>query len=456
MGARGVPVRSEAGVASHVLHREFKHSYPVVAKGKGVWLTDTSGKTYLDASGGAAVSCLGHNHPRVVAAMKRQLDRISFAHTSFFTNAPAEELADFLIRRAPAGFGRVYFVSGGSEANETAMKLARQIQLERGGSDRRHLIAREQSYHGNTVAALSLGGNPYRRAPYESLFASNVTHIAPCYAYRHQRPDESGEEYGRRAATALEEAITMLGPETVAAFFAETVVGATLGAVPAVPGYFREIRRICDRHGVLMVLDEVMCGSGRTGTLFACEQEGVVPDVITIAKGLGGGYQPIGAVLVRESLCEEMENGSGSFQHGFTYVGHALACASALEVQRTIEEQDLLGRVRTKHGELMERLDARFGEHPHVGDIRGRGFFIGLELVEDRQTKAPFGRERGLAGRIRKRAMANGLLCYPFNGTANGRDGDHVLLAPPYIISDGELDMLVDRLDKSLGEALAM
>ncbi len=440
---------------SQILHREFKRSYPVVAKGSGAWLIDTSGRRYLDASGGAAVSCLGHNHPRVVAAMKRQIDSISFAHTSFFTNAPAEELADFLVSRAPAGFGRVYFVSGGSEANETAMKLARQIQIERGETGRRHLIAREQSYHGNTVAALSLGGNPYRRAPYESLFAGNVSHIPPCYAYRHKDDGESEADYGRRTAAALEAVINELGAGTVAAFFAETVVGATLGAVPAVPGYFTEIRRICDAYGVMMVLDEVMCGIGRTGTLFACEQEGVVPDMITVAKGLGGGYQPIGAVLIREDLVAEIERGSGAFQHGFTYVGHALACASGLEVQKTIEDDGLLARVRQKHGELMARLRHRFGEHPHVGDIRGRGFFLGLELVADRATKVPFSRSRALAGRIRAHAMENGLLCYPFNGTADGRDGDHVLLAPPFIIGDDELDILVERLGASIDAALA-
>ncbi len=440
---------------SHVFHRDLRATYPVAVSGEGPWIIDREGKRYLDASGGAAVSCLGHLHPRVVRAIQEQAGRLEFAHTSFFTSEPAEELADFLVSRAPEGFGRVYFVSGGSEANEMALKLARQIHVERGETKRAHNIAREQSYHGNTLGVLALGGNPARKELYGPLLGLPVSHIAPCYAYRHKRDDESEEAYGLRAAKALEDEILKVGPENVSAFFAETVVGATAGAVPPAPGYFREIRRICDTHGVLMVLDEVMSGMGRTGTLFACEQDGVVPDMITTAKGLGAGHQPIGATLVREDLARVIETHDGVFRHGHTYIGHPIACAAALETQRVIEDEGLLERVRTA-GEMFQAMLAdRFGQHANVGDIRGRGFFRGIELVADRESKTPFPRAKGLAARIKKNAMEAGLVCYPTNGTADGLNGDHILLAPPFIMTDEELGMVVDRLETAIARSLA-
>jgi adenosylmethionine-8-amino-7-oxononanoate aminotransferase len=449
-----MPGKEATDARSHVFHRDLKDAYPVAVSGEGAWLIDREGKRYLDASGGAAVSCLGHLHPRVVAAIREQAGKLEFAHTSFFTTEPAEALADWLIARAPEGFSRVYFVSGGSEANEMALKLARQVHVERGETKRAHAIAREQSYHGNTLGVLALGGNPARKALYQPILGLPVTHIAPCYAYRHQRDGESGEAYGHRAARALEEAIVKVGPENVSVFFAETVVGATAGAVPPAPGYFREIRRICDEHGVLLVLDEVMSGMGRTGTLFACEQDGVVPDMITTAKGLGAGHQPIGATLVREELVAAIEGADGVFRHGHTYIGHPIACAAALEAQKVIEEEGLLQRVRTAGEAFDAMLVDRFGQHPHVGDIRGRGLFRAIELVSDRETRAPFPRTRGLANRIKKHAMAGGLVCYPGNGTADGIDGDHVLLAPPFIVSDDELAMVVDRLEAAVTAAL--
>ena len=440
---------------SHVFHRDLKADYPVAVSGDGVWLIDRQGNRYLDASGGAAVSCLGHLHPRVVEAIRKQAGTLEFAHTSFFTNEPAEELADWLVARAPEGFGRVYYVSGGSEANEAALKLARQYHVERGEPARVNAIAREQSYHGNTLGVLALGGNPARKELYAPILGLPVTHIAPCYAYRHRREDETEDAYGLRAAGALEEAILKLGPDTVSVFFAETVVGATAGAVPPAPGYFREIRRICDKYGVLMVLDEVMSGSGRTGTLFSCEQDGVSPDMITIAKGLGAGHQPIGATLVREDIARSIEGSDGVFRHGHTYIGHPIACAAALETQKVVEEDGLLERVRSAGDMFTEMLASRFGQNPYVGDIRGRGLFRAVELVADRDSKTPFPRAKGLAGRIRKHAMAGGLICYPGNGTADGVDGDHVLLAPPFIMSDDEFAMVVDRLDAAISGALA-
>lgn len=440
---------------SHVFHRDLRASYPVAVSGEGAWIVDRAGNRYLDASGGAAVSCLGHRHPRVVAAIREQAGKLEFAHTAFFTSEPAEELADFLVARAPKGFGRVYFVSGGSEANEMALKLARQVHVERGETQRAHAIAREQSYHGNTLGALALGGNPARKELYAPILGLPVSHIAPCYAYRHRRDDESEAAYGLRAAKALEDEILRIGPQNVSAFFAETVVGATAGAVPPAPGYFREIRRICDAYGVLMVLDEVMSGMGRTGTLFACEQDGVVPDMITTAKGLGAGHQPIGATLVREELARAIETRDGVFRHGHTYIGHPIACAAALETQKVIEEEGLLERVRDGGEKFNAMLTERFGQHPHVGDIRGRGLFRAIELVAERETKAPFPRAGGLANRIKRNAMDAGLICYPGNGTADGIDGDHVLLAPPFIMSDAELALAVDRLATAVTKSLA-
>ncbi len=438
---------------SHVFHRRTGHDYPVAARGEGPYIVDSAGKRYLDASGGAAVSCLGHSHPAVIAAIKAQLDKIAFAHTAFFTSEASEALAELLADRAPAGLTRVHYVSGGSEANETALKLARQYFLEIGQPQRHRFIARRQSYHGNTLGALAVGGNMWRRQPYEPLLIE-TSHISPCYAYRDRRDDESEAAYGRRVADELEAEIQRLGPETVAAFIAEPVVGATAGALPAVPGYFKRIREICDRHGVLLILDEVMCGMGRTGTRYACEQEGVAPDLLTCAKGLGAGYQPLGAVLVGEHIYRAIAEGSGHFQHGFTYIGHPTACAAALAVQRTIEAEGLLDNVATQGRALREALEARFGNHGRIGDIRGRGLFLGLELVEDRASKEPPDPADGLPGRIKRAAMSRGLICYPGGGTIDGRRGVHVLLAPPFIIGEDHVTEIVDKLAATLEAAL--
>ncbi|MES3677148.1 aspartate aminotransferase family protein [Halomonas elongata] len=434
---------------SHVFHRYLEQHYPTAVGGEGPYLIDAEGRRYLDACGGAAVSCLGHSDAEVIEAIREQVGRLAYAHTSFFTSEPMEALADFLIERAPSGLSSVYFVSGGSEAVEAALKMARQYFLELGEPQRKHLIARRQSYHGNTLGALATGGNAWRRRQFEPMLVE-VSHVSPCYAYRDQAPGETPEAYGERLAAELEAEIERLGPETVMAFVAEPVVGATLGAVPAVPGYFKRVREICDRHGILLILDEVMCGMGRTGSLFAAEQEGVVPDLTTIAKGLGGGYQPIGATLVSERIRSAIAEGSGFFQHGHTYIGHATACAAALAVQRAIEQRDLLSRVRQLGEGLQQRLVDRFADHPHVGDIRGRGLFRGLELVAERDGKTPFDPSRKLHAEIKRTAMDEGLMCYPMGGTIDGRSGDHILLAPPFILEPHQLDEIVDKLDISL------
>ncbi|ADX46606.1 Acetylornithine transaminase [Paracidovorax avenae ATCC 19860] len=437
---------------THVFHRHLHHTPPVAVAAQGMTIVDAEGRRYLDASGGAAVSSLGHGHPDVIAAMHAQIDRLAYAHTSFFTTAVAEELADVLVAGAPAGMEHVYLVSGGSEAVEAALKMARQYFVEIGQPQRTHFIARRQSYHGNTLGALAVGGNAWRREPFAPLLAP-VTHVSACYPYREQRAQETPVQYGQRLADELEAAILAQGAERVIAFVAETVGGATAGVLTPVPGYLRAVRAVCDRHGVLLILDEVMCGMGRTGTLHACEQEGVVPDIVTIAKGLGGGYQPVGAVLAHKRIVEAMSAGSGYFQHGHTYLGHPMACAAALAVQRVIQRDGLLAKVRDDGVFFGEALRQALGGHAHVGDIRGRGFFWGVELVQDRGSKTPFDPARKVHAGTKKEAMARGLLCYPMGGTVDGRVGDHVLLAPPFIASRAELQDIAGRLADAVDAA---
>jgi adenosylmethionine-8-amino-7-oxononanoate aminotransferase len=438
---------------SHILHRQLRGRYPLAARAQGCIIEDAAGRRYLDASGGAAVSCLGHGHPDVLAAMHEQLDRIAYAHTSFFSTEVAESLADALVADAPAGISHVYLVSGGSEAMEAALKLARQYFVEIGQPQRARFIARRNSYHGNTLGALAVGGNAWRRAQFAPLLI-DVEHVAPPYAYRDRRADETGAQYCARLVAEIEQSFERVGGEKVIAFVAETVGGATSGCLTAPAGYYRAVRQICDRHGALLILDEVMCGMGRTGTLHACAQEGVAPDLMAIAKGLGGGYQPVGAVMVAARVIDALAQGTGFFQHGHTYIGHPLACAAALAVQRVLRRDRLVERCARQGEKLAARLQATFGGHPHVGDLRGRGLFLALELVADRGTKAPFDPARRLAARVRAEAMARGLMCYPMGGTIDGRRGDHVLLAPPFIVGDDELDQIVERLRQALDAAV--
>jgi adenosylmethionine-8-amino-7-oxononanoate aminotransferase len=437
---------------THVLHRQIGRDYPVAASGRGIVIRDADGKDYIDASGGAAVSCLGHSHPDVLAAMRAQLGELEYAHTSFFTTRVAEELADDLVAHAPDGIDHVLFVSGGSEAIEAALKCARQYFVERGEMQRKYLIARRQSYHGITLGALAVGGREWQRKQFGPLLIE-THHVSPVYEYRGRRADESAQEYGERLARELEDKIAELGGRNVIAFVAEPVVGATLGAVPAVPGYFKRVREICDRHGILLILDEVMCGMGRTGTLHACEQEGVSPDLLAIAKGLGGGYAPIGALLIADKIFTAVAEGSGAFLHSHTYMGHPLACAAALAVQRVIRRDNLLANVQAQGAHLARRLSERFGNHPFVGDVRGRGLLQGIELVADRGTKAPFEAKLKLNARVKAEAMARGLMVYPMGGTIDGRSGDHVLLAPPFIVDAPLLDTVVERLGEAIDAA---
>ncbi len=439
---------------THILHRQIGHPYPAAAGGQGAVIRDAAGLEYIDASGGAAVSCLGHSHPDVLAAMREQLDQLAYAHTSFFTTQVAEELADDLVAHAPTGIGHVFFVSGGSEAIEASLKLARQYFVERGEHQRRYVIARRQSYHGITLGALAVGGREWQREQFAPLLIE-AHHVSPAYEYRDRGVNETPQAYGERLAEELESKIQELGGDNVIAFVAETIVGATLGAVPAVPGYFKRVREICDRYGVLLILDEVMCGMGRTGTLHACEQEGISPDLMAIAKGLGGGYAPIGALLIRNKVFDTIAEGSGAFQHSHTFMGHPLACAAALAVQRVIRRDDLLANVRTQGAHLSRRLKERLGNHPFVGDVRGRGLFQGVELVADRGTKEPFDPKLKLHAGVKHEAMARGLMVYPMGGTVDGARGDHVLLAPPFIVDAALVDTIVERLGEAIDAVTA-
>ena len=432
---------------SHAIHRNLNSQPPRAVRGEGSYIIDADGKRYLDGSGGAAVSCLGHSHPAVIEAINEQVARLPYAHTSFFTTDIMEELADTLTENAP-GMDKVLLLSGGSETVEAALKLSRQYFVEAGQAERHLFIARRQSYHGNTLGALAVGGNEWRRKNFAPLMVPG-NHISPCFEYRDKRAGETAEDYGRRTADELEEKLQELGAHTVAAFVAETVVGATAGAVTAVPGYFKRIREICDQYGVHLILDEVMCGAGRTGTLMAYEQEGIVPDMVTMAKGLAAGYQPVGALLCKQQITDAIKAGSGFFQHGHTFMGHATAVAASLATQRVIRDEGLMQNVVERGKSIRGRLRDAFATNENVGDVRGRGLFIGVEFVCDRASKKPFDPARKMHNQVQKAAFDEGLMCYGMGGTIDGRLGDHILLAPPYNLSEAHETELVEKFTKA-------
>lgn len=437
---------------SHAIHRNLKHRPPRAVRGDGAYVIDANGKRYLDGCGGAAVSCLGHSHPAVIEAVQNQVQQLPYAHTSFFTTDVMEELAETLIRLAP-GMGKVLLVSGGSESIEAALKLSRQYFVEIGESERHLFIARRQSYHGNTLGALAVGGNEWRRRNFAPLMVAG-NHISPCFEYRERKTGEDAESYGVRVADELEGKILELGPRNVAAFVAETVVGATAGAVVAVPGYFKQIRQICDRYGVHLILDEVMCGTGRTGTFMAYEQEDIAPDMVTMAKGLAAGYQPIGALLCQRYITDAIAAGSGFFQHGHTFMGHATAVATSLATLKTIRDEELLQNVVNRGESLRTRLQEALADHENVGDVRGRGLFVGVEFVADRETKAPLEPARKTHNEVQRAAFQNGLLCYGMGGTIDGQRGDHILLAPPYNLDEEQEAELVDKFTSAVRRVL--
>ncbi|MFL6139748.1 MAG: aspartate aminotransferase family protein [Frankiaceae bacterium] len=429
---------------SRLLHKSVNGTPVKVVGGHGIYLCTADGRELVDTASGVAVSCLGHGHPNVVAAIKAQADVLSYAHAGSFTTDVAEELGDFLVSRSP-GQDCAYFLSGGSETMELCLKTAYQYHVERGHPERIRFVSRRQNYHGSTLGTLAVTGNPQRRSVFDPILAPS-SFVSPCYAYRGMLPGEDERAYGERLAHELEDAIVRLGPETVAGFVAETVVGSTSGAVPPVEGYLRAVREVCDRYGALLILDEVMAGMGRTGHLFACAEDGVEPDIIAIGKGLAAGYQPLSAMLVSRRVRDAIASGSGVLRNGQTFVNHPLACAAGLAVQRTIEEDHLLDNVLARGEQLRTRLRAELAEHPYVGDIRGRGLFVGVELVADRVTKEPLPVEPDPAAAIRELALAQGLVTYPMTGTIDGAQGAHVLLAPPYICTEDDIERIVEGL----------
>ncbi len=440
---------------SHLLHRTLFADPPIATSGSGIYLRTADGHEVIDGSGGAAVACLGHGNARVNAAIAAQISKVAYVHTALFSNAAAEELADVLVGHAPGGLTHAYLASSGSEGTEAALKLARQYFLEVGQPQRTRYISRRGSYHGNTLGALSAGGNAMRRAPYAPMLSDAFSHVSPAFAYRFQHDDETEAQFTERLAAELEAEFQRLGPQNVVAFIAEPVVGATTGCVAAPAGYFRRVREICDRHGALLILDEVMCGMGRTGTTHAWEQEGIAPDIQVIAKGLGGGYQPIGGILIAGRVIEAFRAGSGSFMHGHTYQAHPVACAAALAVQQVIRDDGLVENVRKMGDVLSAALTERLGNHRHVGDIRGRGLFWAIELVRDRASKAVFDPALKLNDRIKQQAYDRGLAIYPMGGTIDGRQGDHVIVAPPYIVNAAQIDTIVARLGDAVDAAVA-
>jgi adenosylmethionine-8-amino-7-oxononanoate aminotransferase len=440
---------------SHLVHRSLRSDPPLAVRGQGIYLYDAAGREIIDGSGGAAVACLGHGHPQVIAAIKAQLDQLAYAHTAIFSCESAERLADTMVGHAPGGLTHAYFCSSGSEGNEAAIKMARQYFLEIGEPRRVNFIARRQSYHGNTLGALSAGGNAMRRAPYQPILSRAFHHVSPCYPYRDRRDDESDAQYVARLVAELEAEFQRLGPDTVIGFMAETVVGATLGCATALPGYFEGVKAVCDRYGALLILDEVMSGMGRCGTLHAWEQEGVSPDIQIVAKGLGGGYQPIGGILVHGRVIEGLSRGTGAFMHGHTYQAHPVACAAALAVQQVIAEENLLANVQAMGARLEQRLTERFGNHRHIGDIRGRGLFWAVEFVADRASKQVFDPALKVNERVKQEAFRRGLACYPMGGTIDGRQGDHAILAPPYIATPEQIDTIVERFGEAVDAVLA-
>jgi adenosylmethionine-8-amino-7-oxononanoate aminotransferase len=439
---------------SCLINRSLTFKYPVAVAGDGIYVIDKNGNRYLDGSSGAGVSCLGHSNTEVVEAMNEQAKKLSFASTVFYTTDIAEQLAEELVSRAPAGLRHVSMGNGGSEQVENAMKLARQYHVDTGNADKSIIIGREYSYHGMTIGTLGVSGHYQRRELYEPMLPDSFK-IPPYFEYRHKAEGESIYEYSMRAAGYLEEKILQLGEKNVAAFICEPVVAATTGAVAANSTYFKRIREICDQYNVLLIFDEIFCGMGRTGTLYACEQEGVEPDILVMAKGLGAGYQPISAMLFSERIYQELLNGRGYLMLGHTYMSHPVTCAAALAVQNIIHRDNLLENVRSTGAYLKQRLITTFGDHPNIGDIRGRGLLLGLELVVDKQSKKPFDREKQLWKEIQTCAMNHGLMCYPNQGTVDGKSGDHILLAPPYIINEKECDELVSKLEMTLNELIA-
>ncbi|CAG8417342.1 unnamed protein product [Penicillium salamii] len=442
------------------LYKNVVHDASIspVKSAKGIYITLENGQQILDATGGAAVSAIGHGVDRVKKAIVAQLDQVEYAHPGFFPNAPAIELADMLVRSTGGKLSRACILGSGSEAVEAAMKLCQQYFAEKSpNSARRNFISRNGSWHGCTLGALALGDLKVRKTQFQSILPTNVSHVSACDKYHGLRDGEDLDAYVARLAQELDDEFQRLGPDTVCAFFLEPMVGTALGCVTAVPGYLQAMRDVCDRYGALLVFDEIMCGMGRTGIMHAWQEEGVVPDVQLVGKGLAAGYGTISGLLVGDRVVNGLREGGGFFVHGQTYQSHPLGCAAAVEVQTIIKENNLVENCRIMGAYLEEQLRLRLGDHPHVWDIRGRGLFWAVELMEDKATKTPFDSKLGLSKRIQTRGLEKGydMCLFAATGAVDGWNGDHFLLAPPYIVDKQDVDEIVNRLVKIIDSVFA-
>ncbi len=441
----------------HVFHRNLNKTYPVISHGEGIYLYTREGRRIIDGASGAAVVCLGHNNKKLIDAMKAQAEKIAFVHLSAFSSKPLMKLADELTSLTPRPLKRVYFTSGGSEAVEGAIKLARQYHVERGNPEKHKVISRFISYHGSTIGALSLSGHAGRRSKYAPLLAS-FPRIPPAYCYRcpfdehkkHPGPPECDFE----CAYDLERSIISEGPDLISAFIMEPILGASAPAVAPPVGYLRRIRSICNKHDILLIADEVMTGCGRTGKFFAFQHYEAVPDIVTISKGISSGYSPLGAIIASDEIYETIRHSpSGSFVHGHTFAGNPLSAAVGLEVIRIIKEENLLERVVRLGAYLSKKLNALKKGHPTVGDVRCKGLLAGVEIVANRRSKKPFSHTLGISSRLAGLCLEKGLYLYPGSGSYDGLNGDHLLIAPPYIITEPQIDEMMEMLTSAI-EAL--
>lgn len=437
LGATVVTPKQDSN--GHLFHRSLAVSPSMVESASGINLHLSNGQSVIDACGGAAVAIIGHGSEEVQQAIIKQAQRVSYVHTQAYSTPVAEELADFILEGTPYGLEKALFVGSGSEAVESAMKLARQYHFERNEPERIHFVSRKQCYHGNTMASMSISSNLARKVPYRGFSYPHVSHVSPPYAYRYKLDGETDAQFTARLLQELEDEFLRVGPEKVIAFIAETVIGATSGCVTPPLGYLAGVREVCDKYGILLILDEIMCGTGRTGTFFAFEQENVVPDIVTVAKGLGGGYAAIAAMYVHGKVVDALRHGSKALNHGHTYQAHPISCAAALAVQKIVRRDRLVDRCN-EMGHTMEKLlRSELGGCESVGDIRGRGLFWGVEFVKDRKTKEVFDPKVMFGAKVQQAAFESGVAVYPGTGTVDGVRGDHVLLAPPYTVTEDEL-----------------
>lgn len=449
-----IPTDKTPAPTSRLVHRSFHQTPATVLSASGLDINLSTGQNILDACSGAAVAVLGHGHPEVTAAMIKQANDVSYVHTQAFTTPVAEELANIILEGSPAGLEMAFFVGSGSEAVEAALKMARQFHFENGEEERLHFVARRQGYHGNTIAAMSVSSNVARKIPYQGFGYPHVSHVTPAFPYRYMNEDENEAAFTERLLREIEDEFLRVGPEKVVAFLAEPVVGATAGCVPPPKGYFSGVRRLCNKYGILLILDEVMCGTGRCGTYFAFQEEGedVIPDIVTVAKGVGGGYAPIGGVLMHRRVVNMLKNGSGAFVHGHTYQAHPISCATALAVQKIIKRDNLVARSASMGKVLEQRLREQIQDLPSVGDVRGRGLFWAVEFVKDKKTKETFDPKIGYGVKVQQGAFEKGVAVYPGAGTVDGLKGDHVLLAPPFIVTEEQLEFIVKVLKEAIEE----